>query len=266
MSKKITLDLETEKKICELILTTTQKEISKIFGVSQTFIYGVLKKNKIVTVGRYRLNEGKLNVDIEYFNEIDKPEKAYWLGYLAADGHINKINTKCQLVSKDLEIIEKFKKEIKSDHKISEVRTKDKRTLKTYMTYSIQITNKNFVLNLNKHGINPTKSNEFLVPKIDDELLPYFFGGLFDGDGYVGIKNNKMRISLISTKEVLLFLQNYLLINCSISVTKLQRVSKKNVWKLLLYKDSILFLNWIYRDKSFNFLKRKYEKYVSFVR
>ena len=80
-------------------------------------------------------------------------------------------------------------------------------------------------------------------------------------------KLNKPRISLISTKEVLLFLQNYLINNFLISATKLQKITqnKKNVWKLLLYKDSLLFLNWIYSDKNFNYLSRKYEKYITFV-
>lgn len=269
MSKKILLTDEQEKQICELTINKTQSEIAKQFNLSQSYIHGIIKKHKINFGGRFRFNKTILKVDVNYFDIIDSNKKAYWLGYLSADGHINKINTKCTLTSIDLEIIQKFKDDIKSEHKISENFNLDKRTKKTYKHYTIQITNKNFVLNLNKHGITQFKSDVFNVPKMDEKYLSYFFAGMFDGDGCVGErKNNKPRISLISTKEVLLFLQKYLMDKLNISKTKLQRVTinKNNVWKISLYGDSLLFLNWIYSDNNFNYLNRKHEKYLSFIR
>jgi hypothetical protein len=267
MSRKILLDEEIENQICELIKNNTQKEIGIKFGLSQSFINGVLKKRNIKIGGRFRLNRVKLNVNVDFFKEIDTPTKAYWLGYLLADGNINKIETKCNLISKDLEIIQKFKNDIDSEHKISKNEVLDKRNDKKYENFTIQVTNKNFVLNLLKHGLNTNKSDIFKMPNINHILNPYFFAGLFDGDGYVGLIKNNPRISLISTKEVLIFLQNYLLTNFNVTKTKLQKVTnnKDNVWKIHLYKDSIIFLNWIYFDENFNYLKRKYEKYLSFV-
>ena len=268
MSKKILLTPEVENNICEEIEYFSQKEIGEKYGYSQSFINQVLTRNKIKKYRKYRLNCTKLYVDTLYFKEINTPEKAYWLGYLAADGNINKSLCKCSLTSKDLEIIERFKKSISSEHKITTCTIKDKRTNNISKFHIIQITNGNFVSHLVKLGITPNKADYFKVPEINEELLHYFFAGLFDGDGHVGIRKlNKPRISLISTKEVLLFLQNYLINNFLISATKLQKITqnKKNVWKLLLYKDSLLFLNWIYSDKNFNYLSRKYEKYITFV-
>lgn len=267
MSRKILLNEEIENQICELIKNNTQKEIGIKFGLSQSFINSVLKKKNIKNEGRFRLNRVKLNVNVNFFKKIDTPKCAYWLGYLAADGNINKIETKCNLVSKDLEIIQRFKNDINSEHKISKNEIIDKRNGKKYENYTIQITNKNFVLNLIAQGITTNKSNYLEVPKINDDLLPYYFAGLFDGDGHVGLRKNGLRISLIGTKEILLFLQNHLLTNFNISKTKLQKVTnnKENVWKLQLYKDSVIFLNWIYFDREFNYLSRKYEKYISFI-
>jgi hypothetical protein len=269
MSKKILLNPETEKKICEMSEYCTQKEIAIKYGHSQSFINSILKRNNIVIGRRNRLNECKLNINESFFEEIDNTTKAYWLGYLAADGNISKNLRKCTLVSKDKEIIDKFKKDTLSEHKISTIIIKDKRTNHTSTGYTIQITNRFFVEKLLKYGITPQKSEIFNVPNIDESLYPYFFAGLFDGDGSVGTrKNNTPRISLISTKEVLMFLQNYLINKLLISSTKLQNVTKnkKNVWKLFLYKDAFLFLNWIYSDKNFNYLSRKYGKYISHIR
>lgn len=268
MSKKILLNEKIENEICELSKVKSQKEIGLLYGRSQSFINGVLKKNNVKNVGRYRLNNFKLKVDESFFENIDNNDKAYWLGYLVADGNISKNLRKCTLVSKDIEIIEKFKKDVNSDHKISVNKIIDKRTGNLSINYSIQITNRIFVSNLINHGVTINKSDEMSVPKIDDKFLSYFFAGLFDGDGCISYRNNNLpRISLISTKEILLFLQNYLLNNFSIKQTKLRKKTenKKNVWELILYKDSILFLNWIYKDKKFNYLTRKYEKYINFI-
>lgn len=269
MSKKKQIGLEEKKDICLMIQDSTQKEIGAKYNCSTTVIKRILRENNIKVDGKFRLNRNKKDVNISYFKEIDSVEKAYWLGYLAADGNINRILSKCTLVSKDLEIIEKFRSSVSSSHKISKIDRKDKRTGKSYPYYTIQITNKNFVYNLVRHGIAPYKSNNFVIPKIEDRLLSYFFAGLFDGDGYIGERNSGLpRISLISTKEILVFLQSYLISNFSISLTKIQKVTNKkdNVWKLFLYKDSITFLNWIYSDKNFNYLTRKHEKYLKFIR
>lgn len=263
--RKIKLSTETELKILDLIDTHTRKEIGKKIGVSANVVTRILNDNNIKPRGRFRLNRNKLYVDIDYFKNIDTPKKAYWLGYIAADGTISKINARCGLTSKDLEIIKKFKSDIQSEHKISENVIKDKRTGNISIAYTIQITNINFVLNLNKHGITKNKADIFNVPNINEKLLSYFFAGLFDGDGYVGLNKKRFRVSLISTNEVLSFLQNYLLNNFYVKPTKLQKVSenKTNVWKLLLYKGSLSFLNWIYSDSEFSYLSRKYYFFIN---
>jgi len=263
MNRKITLELE--KEICEIYQcgVKSQKTISLEYGLGQGHISKILKRNKINRLPKFRLNPGKLNIDVLFFEKINNKKTAYWLGYILADGTINKTNNKCSLTSKDYEIIERFKDDLKSEHKISINNKKDKRTNKTYKTYTIQITNKNFVLNLIKNGVTNNKTDRAVVPNINNELLSFFFAGLFDGDGYVGTVNNYKRVSLISTKEILLFLQNLMVKDLSCTSTKLQKVTnnKENVWKLLIYKDSLKFLNWIYQDNNFNYLSRKYKIY-----
>lgn len=263
MNRKITIDLE--KEICEqyLLGIKSQKTIADEYNLRQGHISKILKRNNIEQLPKFRLNPGKLNVDVSFFENIDNKISAYWYGYILADGTINKTNDKCSLTSKDYEIIERFRNDIKSEHKISINNKKDKRTNKPYKTYTIQISNKNFVLNLIKNGITNNKTDSAIVPNIDNKLLPFFFAGLFDGDGYVGTVNNYKRVSLISTKEILLFLQNIMVKDLSCTLTKLQKVTnnKENVWKLLIYKDSLKFLNWIYQDNNFNYLSRKYKIY-----
>lgn len=262
------IKIEQIPEILELYKTKSQKEISLIYNVSQSNIAKILKKNNAAKESKGRLNMSKLAVDIDYFENINTPEKAYWLGYLAADGCINKVGGKTGLVSKDFEIIQKFKKDIGSSHKITTLNVKDKRTNKVYCSYVIQITNHVFTQNLIKLGVGNNKTNIFNFPDIEEKYYSYFIAGLFDGDGSVCYRNeNKfLRISLISTFEVLSFIQNYLVINLGIKKIKMFSVSenKHNVWKMHLYKDAFNFLKFIYQDGNFDYMHRKYKIFKTY--
>lgn len=54
----------------------------------------------------------KLSLDVDYFKIIDSPKKAYWLGFICADGCIYKNGGKLTLMVKDKEICDKFKSDI----------------------------------------------------------------------------------------------------------------------------------------------------------
>ena len=51
-------------------------------------------------------------IDYNYFKEIDTEHKAYWYGFLLADGHINdKIINLC-VQNKDIDILNQFQKDL----------------------------------------------------------------------------------------------------------------------------------------------------------
>lgn len=243
----------------------SQKKIGELLNVKQSRISDIvrelgLKRDKSL------LNLNKLKLDINYFKNIDDYHKAYWLGFICADGSINKQNNKMTLVSKDKENIEKFKEDIKSEHTISEYDYFDKRTNKYYKRYIIQITTKPFVMNIIKHGVTNNKTNELIFPEISEELYSYFIAGLFDGDGGIVVRNDThyLSINLISTKELLIKIQDYLYEKFNISYLKLKKVTerKNNVYKMFLYKDAFKFLDFIYNKNNKElYLQRKYTKY-----
>lgn len=259
MKHKINTDII--QKILDLSQTKSQKEIAILLDISQSTISGILRLHGIKHK-KSRLNMSKLALDINYFESINTKEKAYWLGYVCADGCIHKNSSKVSLISKDREIIEKFKMAIKSEHKLAELNKFDKRTETYNIAYTIQITNELFQKHLIDLGVTSEKTDKLEMPNIPEEYYSYFFAGLFDGDGSLSIYS-KIRMSQISTLEILMFLQKYLLNNLNIQSLKLQKVSKNksNVWKMFLYKDAIKFMNWIYKDPEFSYLSRKYDLY-----
>lgn len=62
---------------------------------------------------RYTFNE-------HYFDVIDSQDKAYWLGFFAADGynHVSKGYIELRLHNQDREILEKFKVSINASNPI----------------------------------------------------------------------------------------------------------------------------------------------------
>lgn len=256
------------QQIIEMAYTKSQKEIGEIFNISQSQVGNILKKAGI-KLPKSRLNMSKLALDIDYFKTIDTPEKAYWLGFICADGCIYKNGGKLTIMVKDREICEKFKRAIKSDHKISDREVYDKRTDKTYTESSIQITNALFVSNIISLGVTSEKSSVLNFPNIEESYYSYFIAGLFDGDGSISFKTNgKVTCNLISTKEILDFIQEYLKNNFEISPKSLIRVSENcdNVFKVYWQNDEdcLKFLNFIYQGNKELYLTRKYERYEQF--
>lgn len=143
----------------------------------------------------------------QFFNNINTEEKAYWAGFIAADGNIRKdfLKMRIELNIQDYSHLEKFRKSIEGNNPIKEsIRPNN------HSCY-IDVNCKEFCLALNKLGITPKKSltlkiNFDLIPK---ELRQHFIRGYFDGDGSI---NNYQRenknyleweISFVSSKEFL---------------------------------------------------------------
>ena len=97
------------------------------YNISSTKLISVLSKNKIKNKGtkHYKVNEN-------YFENIDTKEKAYWLGFLYADGYVRKGELRLKLKFSDKKHIKKFKKELKSEHIIKDAIQKVKVNDKTY--------------------------------------------------------------------------------------------------------------------------------------
>lgn len=211
------------------------------------------------------MNLSRLSIDFNYFDNIDSGVKAYWLGFISADGCLK--SGKLRITSKDLDVLEKLKLDLKSEHAITTNKSIHKKTEKEYVSYILQITNSAFTSKLTKF-IPKDKSNNFKIPKINKDLYPYFIAGMMDGDGSFSVNSRgQIKVSIISTKECLQEIQDYLFVNLNIKKTTLQNVTiNSNTWKLFIYSGSKEFLKFIYADSNKNiYLKRKQEKLKSIL-
>jgi hypothetical protein len=248
----------------------TLTNIAKEFGFKS---YGPIRRVLLEKGFNLSLRKGSNSrtkqLNENYFKNIDTPNKAYILGWIISDGYVT--NNKLKFGIKDLEILEFIKKELKSEHKISEIFVYDKRTEKTYQQYVLQICSKKISESLNKLGVHQAKSFTADLPNIDEKLYPHLIRGIFDGDGYVGLRTNNKgetfpRFSMIVSENLYNKLE-IIFSNLGVEFMKPELVSEKDgnkILKIIIHKkkDLRLVYNYIYGDGNVIKLNRKHKKFT----
>lgn len=107
------------------------------------------------------------------------PNLAYAIGLIASDGCLQEHN-RVSFVSKDYELVEKFRKSLNINNKIGS-KARGGETEKKY--YYVSFKDKTFYEFLNEVGIYRRKSKTIGPLKIPDNYFGDFIRGEFDGDG-----------------------------------------------------------------------------------
>ncbi len=103
---------------------------------------------------------------------------AYVLGVLATDGSVGKY--RFVLSSTDLELVEKVRRLIGSNHGITEI---SPRGWSRKPQFRLSVSSLKFVNALAVLGIVPAKSLILKFPKVPEEFVRHFLRGCWDGDG-----------------------------------------------------------------------------------
>ena len=125
--------------------------------------------------------------DRTFFDKIDTEEKAYVLGLIYADGCNVKHPTTAELsiaqTERDVDILYKIRNVMKSTYPISERKNNLNGGEKCFVFY---IYGKFLGEQLNNLGVVQRKSLTLRFPDfLDDNLMPHFIRGYFDGDGSI---------------------------------------------------------------------------------
>jgi hypothetical protein len=257
----------------------TIQEIHKkldCLNVSEGAINYVLRKENVT-----RPNGKQATIDHNYFETIDTEEKAYFLGFLAADGCV-RIEKKSQngysycirleLKVEDKYIIEKLRDELKSDLTVKEYigqsGFKNKKYNKLKRNAYISFYSKKIFNDLAKLGIHPGKTfNLSKLPCLNPTMMKHYIRGFFDGDGTVYINKSyaepRTIFGFYGTNSFLNSLQDYL-IDINI-LNKKRKIFKKKVEKVSFVTYSTIndinnFYHYIY-DSATIYLTRKKRKF-----
>ena len=245
-------------------------ELSRLFAIDTTVIKSILCEYNIHIRTRgeqTRLTNMKRSksVDNFYFSNIDTVNKAWVLGFLAADGSIAKErNTISISLSRvDREILEKIKKEIKIERTIH-----DSETNNGFLMSRLEWSSLQQKIDLSKYDIVNKKTYlPIHLPQFNnDNLTLAYILGYFDGDGSITINNNKyLRFRICSHRnEILQDIADF--IEKKYKATYSLNQDKRKLYELSISTTyAIPLLNDCYNLNSIH-LDRKYQKYLEYKR
>lgn len=203
-----------------------------------------------------------------FFQNINTEEKAYWLGFIYADGCVQYAGNKqprltIGLMASDYKHLEKFIHSINGEQTVK-IRNHGE-------ACAIAVHSKDMGNDLIKLGVVPRKTYERIrMPSMDKSLVRHFIRGFVDGDGHIGYGDylnkrvdkyyRKYRFSLTSNyTDILKDIQLYFARNSiettiykSRDVFELKtsaRLDVKNILKLL-YEDSTIYLDRKYKTSQ----------------
>lgn len=203
-------------------------------------------------------------MNADYFENIDAEDKAYWLGFIWADGHVS-IRAPWFLVVqiKDYEHLEKLCSAIEYDGEIKIVSGSGYNPGAIH--YRVAFCRKKICSDLNLLGRN---NNSRLIPSIPNNLIHHFIRGYFDGDGSVynskssskGIQYSYLSVSIIGETELMNQFKE-IFDNLNISCTY-KNTNSENMIYLVIHGGNNLrkFYEFLYEDATV-YLDRKYEKF-----
>lgn len=257
MKKKI-FNFEDVKVFNELhnVKGMTLRQIACQFETSHGVIARNLRKHGYkVRIRQYEVNEN-------FFETLDSLEKLYILGWIYSDGCVFAYPEKqyfgfsIKLQIRDQYILEYIKKLLDSDVPIK-IEERDGRK------YSLlKIGSKKLFDDLLKYGLMPQKTHFLKYPnQIVFDPRPFILS-IFEGDGCISIKGNKMPIfSITGTKDIVTNIRDILTKELELNSVPIRKY--KNSYKFA-FEGTIPVQkigNWLYSWDPPMYLKRKKEKF-----
>lgn len=246
-------------------MNMTRKEIAEYLNRSYDAVQ--------IKASRMGLKKYPYYCNYHYFDEIDTEEKAYWLGFISADGWISKNQSSnagvvgIELQYNDIQHLKKFNKSINGNYKITDrwrncsLSANNKLnhmcTIRVFSIYMYEA--------LERLGFSSNKSYDLSFPDIPKHLYKHFIRGNFDGDGCISVSNNRLHVSFCTASSkfkddiisqinsIGVCIHDYPYID-DYGVTIHRPTINKN-------SDKIQLLDYMYQDATI-YLDRKYKKYL----
>jgi transposase-like protein/intein-encoded DNA endonuclease-like protein len=214
----------------------------------------------IKPVARKRGVQNSIGIE-DFFDNIDSEKKAYYLGWIMADGNVsiynNQYSLKLHIGFQDKHIIDDFLKDIKATYIPKEKESILNTTGKKHKSYYVSLTSKHMIESLISLGVIPNKTGKEFIPNIPKRFLKDFLRGFFDGDGITSI-GEKNKIGFVSSKYMIIQILELLKWNLSIQP---HHTTPYIYYFLTSSKDKIKDLyNYMYKDANV-FIKRKHDRF-----
>lgn len=273
----------TKKEIIELAvqeyINTDESERSAAATARK---YGINRKTIIAHVKKMGLghlitqHHNKVKFDNTVFECIDTEEKAYWLGFMFADGYVTaKGNTVCLAISKnDEDHIQKYSDFLKYSKPYRILKNGIKNDGTQLYRVEINVGDTKLREDLIKCGCVPNKSLILKFPNKEifknPEIIKHFVRGYIDGDGSLGLYKGRYKskieyLQIIGTKDFLEGIEKECGIKGYISLKHPE--TGNTITYVLKYTNNKAFkvIEYFYENSTI-YLTRKYNIYKEMCR
>jgi len=256
-----------EPDICrEYASGKTLSEIAQGYSCSRETIARCLRSNG-VTVRSKGQGRRRYTCNHYFFDVIDSELKAYWLGFLAADGSIINGTIRLNLQYGDRQHIRLLLRDLGSDYPI---RT---RIQNGFRGSCLAISSQPMLVALARFGVIPRKKRTLPWPDLPEHILRSYFRGFFDANGSWGAKNTSKPMvqgpsfMLVGNKQFIQQCQKWLMERCSLRETKFKIQGRDRTSYTMTYRGnnqarriaSLLY------DGATRFLARKHAVITTFL-
>lgn len=247
------------------------EQLSKKYHRKPSTLSSLLKELGINIINRQ--NRVRFNENV--FDVIDTEEKAYWLGFIFADGNISSQKDNKKKVYKfeltigeeDVEHLHKFNKFMQ--HEKDNVKLKPVKYNGTIRnSYRWTVSNKHLWEILNSYGCTPNKSLTLKFPTSvlsSNTLKLAFIRGYFDGDGCISFSDKthtKPCISIVGTPDFLEAIKTQML-DSKHKLVKSHDNNNITMVYSLSGSEALAFMYKLYY-KTHIFLNRKFKLFLYF--
>lgn len=238
------------------------KEAGLLYDVSEPSVLRFLEEAGIERRKiEYDCNEN-------YFDNLDTPEKFYWLGFFMADGRLAlrknaSWHFESNLGMKDKHHLQRFAAAVGYTGPIRDVTVEHTKNGGVYHHANLKITRIHLVKTLMKHGLKDVQNGSIEpLQRLTDEQLRWLILGYFDGDGSIGYQGTNLYWYICGPfKEPL----EYMMSRCPV-VDRFNVTGAPNKYRVV-YGGNIIaprICKWLYKDMLV-FLQRKRCIYDDFV-
>lgn len=241
------------------------QKVMNDYNVCYASVYNAIKRFNL----KYDYTYGRtVFFNEHYFHVIDNEHKAYWLGFLFADGSIGKTYSKSpgfnrvtvSLSKKDKDHLETFCNDINMP--LSQIKEYVNNGFSFGTAVTVYCNSLCMCNDLLALGYTGHKSDRQHMPSLESEYIRHFIRGYFDADGNIYGNFKKGQFSIQSSGTVILDIKQQLMIDCNLPSTKTfyERNSYNIKWGGRLQIERIY--HYLY-DNATVFLSRKHSSFVS---
>ena len=239
-------DLPIEELVANYLEIPNIRVWKEYYGVSDHVIKSRLIENNIKISSHSDAAKTKI-FDERSFSSINSEERAYWLGFMFADGCVSsKFNdVSIRLAESEIDHVKKFAKFINYNKNIDSAR--------------IDLRSERMKADLISYGCTPLKSLTLQAPdRLPQKYESAFIRGVNDGDGYVGVYKKNASIEIVGSKPLLEWIAERMPGGLKTNAV----LPHKNIWRVRTRRTNVLeFARYMYKDATV-YLDRKYNKYL----